>query len=120
MYAVYLPAGGTEVAVRQLVGSEWTAISTAGDLASNDSYAYGTLAAHWFNGYLYIFYVSSDDDKGWVKYYDEDEGWLNSQRNGGVEVTGTGTVTKVQLASSGSVLYAGWVEDGNAYVRVLE
>ena len=46
--------------------------------------------------------------KGWIKYYDEDEGWLNAQRNGGVEVTGTGTVTKVQLASSGSVLYAGW------------
>ena len=60
-----LPAGGTEVAVRQLVGSEWTAISTAGDLASNDkAMPTGPSPRTVFNGYLYVFYVSSDDDEG--------------------------------------------------------
>ncbi|MDC7227381.1 MAG: hypothetical protein PQJ61_11520 [Spirochaetales bacterium] len=121
IYAVYMPAGGTEVIVMQFANDTWTAIETAGDLESADNNGFGTLDAIWFDNALYVFYLdSSDSDKGWVKYYDGDEGWQTAQKNQAEAVTTGGTVTKLQLASSLGRLYAGWVEDGTAYVRILE
>ncbi len=121
LYAVYIEVGGTEVIVQQLIGDVWMPVATTGELVTTDSAAYGALTAHWFNGYLYVFYIDTDaGGTGWVKYYDADDGWLNAQRIGGAAVTGSTGLKAFQLASSGNTLYAGWIEGGNAYVRILE
>ncbi len=121
LYAVYIEVGGTEVIVQQLIGEVWMPVATTGELVTTDSAAYGALAAHWFNGYLYVFYIDTGaGGTGWVKYYDADDGWLNAQRIGGAAVTGSTGLKAFQLASSGNTLYAGWIEGGNAYVRILE
>ena len=120
LYAVYIDDSGFEV--EQLADDVWAPLeNTAGTPVSTSAdSAYGSLDALWFNGRLYVFYINSaDSNKGWVKYYDEDDGWKSAEKNG-TAVTGSGTITALQLASSGSSLYAGYIEDGTAYVRILE
>lgn len=119
LYAVYIDAAGFNI--KQLDDGVWTALSnTTGKPVTNAGVSnYGALAAHWFDNSLYVFYIDSSDTKGWVKYYDSDDGWLDAQKIGAAAITGTG-VTKLQLASSGSSLYAGYIEAGTAYIRVLK
>jgi len=113
LYAVYTV--GSTLKVRKLDNDTWTLLSSFTVSAGS----YGSLAAAWFNGYLYVFYLDASGD-GWVKYYDEGDGWLSAEKNG-TAITGGGTVSALQLASSGTTtLYAGYIEGGQAYVRILE
>ena len=123
LYAVYLTAADS-LEVKKLDGSSWEDLDdVSGDeppastAAASDP---GTLAAEWFNGYLYVFYVDSSDSRGWVKYYSEDYGWQTAERNQSVAVTGTTVLRDFQLASTGTKLYAGYIEGSKVYVRVLE
>ena len=121
LYAAYIAGGNFEV--EQLVDDVWTPLSnTTGKPTVPTGGGIGTLAAHWFNGYLYVFYVNSgDSNKGWVKYYDEDDGWQTASKNG-TAITGTISAPdgSFQLVSSGNRLYAGYIENGKAYVKILE
>ena len=122
LYAVYITVGGG-LSVKKLVDSSWTALAdVAGDSppVATDASLSGTLAAHWYNGFLYVFYAdSSDGGKGWVKYYSETDGWQNAER-GGAALTGATALGSFQLASSGTELYGGYIEDGKAYIRILK
>lgn len=118
LYAVYIVNGGG-LEVRKYEDGSWsglTEITTASDLDRP-----GTLAAHWFNGYLYIFYVDSSDSCGHVKYYSETDGWQDAAIGSGA-LTGSTALGSFQLESDAAdtELYAGYVEDGTAYLRVLE
>lgn len=120
LYAVYITAAD-EFEVEQFLDNLWVPLSfTAGKpVVTSASSDFGTLTAHWFNNALYVFYVDSSDNDGWVKYYDAQSGWLTAEKGGGA-ITDGGTITKVSLASSGNTLYAGYIEDGTAYVKTLE
>ena len=98
--------------------TSWTDLSNTSGKPSASAGTYGTLDALWFNNALYVFYVDGTDSKGRVVYYDETDGWMPAEKNGGA-VTGTG-ISAVQLASSGNTLYAGYIEGGTAYTRILE
>jgi hypothetical protein len=117
LYAVYiLAAGGLKV--RKFENSSWSDLTEIATVPFSSPP--GTLAAHWYNGFLYVFYVDSGD-KGWVKYYSETDGWQNAQRNSTIALTESSTgLGSFQLASNGTELYAGYIEGGNAYVRILK
>ena len=119
LYAAYIAGGNFEV--EQLVDDVWTPLSnTTGKPTVPTGGGIGTFAAHWFNGYLYVFYVNSgDSNKGWVKYYDEDDGWQTAAKNS-TAITGNSGLGSFQLTSSGNRLYAGYIENGKAYVKILE
>ncbi|MBI9105880.1 MAG: hypothetical protein JEZ04_03990 [Spirochaetales bacterium] len=123
LYAVYLTVGGS-LSVKKLVAATWTDLDDVNsDIPpmASDASPYGTLDAHFFNGFLYIFYIDSSDGKGYVKYYSEADGWQNAQRVGGGALTESSTgLGSFQLASAGTKLYAGYIEDGKGYVRILE
>lgn len=119
LYAVYKVESGS-FEVKELIDNIWIPLSnTNGKPTVANGAGYGTLAAHWFNNDLYVFYIDSTDNKGWVKYYTEVDGWQSAEKNG-MAITGSGTLSGLQLASSGSILYAGYIEDSKAYVRILE
>ena len=128
LYAVYIKSGDGSFNVEQLIDDVWTPLTNnTGKPDTAAAMGYGTLAAHWFNGYLYVFYVDTStagENRGWVKYYDADDGWQNAQQNGGSAITGSDIVgtglAAFQLASSGNRLFAGWVENDKAYVKILE
>ena len=124
LYAVFIKVGGG-LEVLKLTDGSWAALADVdGDSPpqANDAAAYGTLAAHWFNGYLYVFYPDSSEGKGRVSYYSETDGWCKtSSKDNSEDVTSSGAgIGSFQLASSGTELYAGYVEGGEAYVRILQ
>ena len=110
--------GDGELKVEQLVDNVWTPLANStGKPVADDGSAYGCVDAIWFNNALYVAYLDTDDDLR-VKSYNETDGWVNVESGGGAVVQGT--VTRVSLSSAGTVLYAGYVDDGNAYVTVFE
>ena len=130
LYSAYIsdPAGNDDdtsgsLSVVKFSDGSWSALDdVAGDLPpeADGRSPYGTLAAAWHNGYLYLFYADSGDSRrGWVKYYDAGLGWQTAQI-GGSALTGDGALGSFSLLSSGGVLYASYVEDGRCYLRSLK
>ena len=121
LYSIYVTSSSS-FEVEALTDNIWIPLSNTTGKPTASSGVNGALAAHWFNGYLYVFYVNSgDSNKGWVKYYDEDDGWQTASKNG-TAITGTISAPdgSFQLVSSGNRLYAGYIENGKAYVKILE
>ena len=119
IYTVFITDAGTFNAMK-LEGETWSALTnTSGIPVTGPGAGYGTLAARWFNNHLYVFYINSADNKGWVKYYTEDEGWQSAEKNG-TAITGSVGLSGFQLASSLNILYAGYIENSKACVRILE
>ena len=123
LYAIYITSARA-FEVEQLVDNVWTPLSNiSGKPAVPAGAGAGTLAALWYNGYLHVFYVDATDRSGWVKYYDVDKGWLTAAKNStaitGRDDVGSG-LSSFQLASMGTSLYAGYIENGKAYVKILE
>ncbi|MDC7125172.1 MAG: hypothetical protein PQJ46_06385 [Spirochaetales bacterium] len=114
IYAVYFTDSGSFEA-KSYEDSVWSALTNTDGQPTVKTGTSGSLDSAWYNGYLYVFYLGSDG--AYVKYYDNDDGWQSAQKNGGVITSAS--AGSLQLVAS-DALYAGYIESGKAYVRILE